>query len=360
MNEEGFDALGEIDGFFGPEVAASADVLANAVDADVLFFNADLDYGVDEALINIVRARERLRPNLVLVLVTLGGDPDAAYRIGRCLRQKYKGKITIFVSGACKSSGTLLALVGDEIVMSDYGQLGPIDIQVAKPDDIGTMSSGLTATTALTELRNEAFLTFERTMLEIKRRSFSNVSFRAASEVASNLTVGLFAPIYAQVQALQLGEVGRANRITGAYGRRLASRNVKNEAIDRLIATFPSHTFVIDREEARHYFEVVREPSPEECDLFDLLGDVGLAPMHVQGSPAGMHVHEAIVEYLNTVPKDNEDAAQEQQQQQQPGETSAGADRREREALHDSPGGRPPATAGPEVAVSANGSERTA
>jgi len=352
MDGERVEDLVDDDGEVDPALAAAADAVAAHLDADILLFNADLDYGVDTALITEVREREHRRKNLAVIVVTHGGDPDAAYRIGRCLRHKYKGKISLLVSGMCKSAGTLLALVADEIVMSDYGELGPIDIQVAKPDDIGTLSSGLTATTALTELRNEAFLTFEKSMLEIKARSYSQISFKAASEVACSLTVGLFAPIYGQIQALQLGEVGRANRITGAYGRRLASRNVKEGAIDRLIVNFPSHRFVIDREEATNYFECVREPSEQECALFDQLGSVGLGPMHT--SNHGIHIHDPWIQYLSTEPKDDDDG----ERQQHSGDAATGADGRERETVPDSSGGRPDAPAEPTAAVSANGSER--
>ena len=307
-------------------VCVLADKIAIAETADVYFFSADIEYGRDIEVINDVRALDPRRQNIYLILVTPGGNPDVAYRIARCFREKYKdGKLTLLIPGECKSAGTLMALAADEIVMSDYGELGPLDIQVAQPDDLGTMNSGLTATTALAELRNESFLMFEKTFMEIKRRSFGQISFKTATEIACNLTVGLFAPIYQQIQAMQLGEVGRANRISGSYGRRLAGSNLRENAIDRLSVNYPSHSFVIDRKEAKVYFSDVREPNEIECELFKELGHYAMSV--VAGANGTI---DPWIEYLST-PLAKE---AENEHKQNDGKSEAGADRGEQPPIH--------------------------
>jgi hypothetical protein len=61
------------------------------------------------------------RPNLILLLVTEGGDPDAAYRISR-----YE-KFSCLVSGYCKSAGTLLLLGANQLIFSEHGEIGPLE-----------------------------------------------------------------------------------------------------------------------------------------------------------------------------------------------------------------------------------------
>src|ERR1700675_2114673 len=68
---------------------------------------------------------------LDLVLHTPGGLVLAATQIARALLTR-KGKVTVFVPHYAMSGGTLLALAADEIVMSDYAVLGPVDPQLGE------------------------------------------------------------------------------------------------------------------------------------------------------------------------------------------------------------------------------------
>jgi len=280
------------------QVQILADKLAAARDADVLLINADMERSPAKEVISAVNRRRR-RKNLCLLLVTGGGDPGAAFMIGRILQQRYE-RIFGYVSGYCKSAGTLAMIAAHELVIGDLGDLGPLDIQIAKSDDLGSMNSGLTATTALDELRAESFNSFEKTLLKIMQRSSGNISFRLASEIASNMTVGLFSPIYSQIQAMHLGEVGRANNITREYGARLerVSENLVPRGLGRLTYSYPSHDFVIDRDEAKLIFRNVRQPETLEQKLFDELGDCAVQPLY-EATEDG-HRHPEIIEFLST------------------------------------------------------------
>ena len=66
-----------------------------------------------------------------LVLHTPGGLVLAATQISRAIFTR-KGKVTVFVPHYAMSGGTLLALAADEIVMSDYAVLGPVDPQLGE------------------------------------------------------------------------------------------------------------------------------------------------------------------------------------------------------------------------------------
>jgi ClpP class serine protease len=68
---------------------------------------------------------------LDLVLHTPGGLVLAALQIARAIH-KHQGKVTAFVPHYAMSGGTLIALAADEIVMSEYAVLGPVDPQLGE------------------------------------------------------------------------------------------------------------------------------------------------------------------------------------------------------------------------------------
>ena len=66
---------------------------------------------------------------LDIILHTPGGLVLAALQIARAIGD-HKAKVTIFVPHYAMSGGTLIALAADEIVMSRYAVLGPVDPQL--------------------------------------------------------------------------------------------------------------------------------------------------------------------------------------------------------------------------------------
>ena len=49
--------------------------------------------------------------------------------------------------------------------MGDRGELGPLDVQLEEPDEIGASQSGLVTTQALASLKEESFDVFETNFL---------------------------------------------------------------------------------------------------------------------------------------------------------------------------------------------------
>lgn len=68
--------------------------------------------------------------DLDLVIVSPGGDGTAAESMLDLCRKYCRGKLRVIVPLYAKSAATLLALGGDEIVMGETSELGPIDAQV--------------------------------------------------------------------------------------------------------------------------------------------------------------------------------------------------------------------------------------
>ena len=67
--------------------------------------------------------------NIDVYLETPGGSGETAEEIGRFLHDKFQS-VSFVISGEAKSAGTIIALSGDEILMTESGSLGPIDAQV--------------------------------------------------------------------------------------------------------------------------------------------------------------------------------------------------------------------------------------
>ena len=228
--------------------------LSDTLNADLYLYSGVLDRDSANSFIDLVEQCKSHRENVGLVLTTYGGTADSAYRITRYLKRTFKSFV-LYVFGPCKSAGTLLALGANEIVMSCWGEFGPLDVQLVKRDDLAFRNSGLDITEALKEIKNHAFDTFEKQFLEMISRSGGTISTKVAADVGKALTVGLLAPITAQIDPLQIGEVRRALRVASDYAERL---DADPRAIKKLVQGYHSHSFVIDYEEARTLFTNVR------------------------------------------------------------------------------------------------------
>lgn len=251
-------------------ILAAATNLARRTESDVIFYNG----GINRlAYTNFLKmcAGVAKRKNVIFFLCTNGGYPDVAYRIARFLQKSYT-KFSICICGPCKSAGTLLAMGAQEIIMDDYGELGPLDIQLGKKDELWEMDSGLTVLEALDILQQKAVDIFHHSMIRLKVNSGGRVTLKTASKLAAELAVGFISPIVGQIDPMHLGEVSRAMNIARDYGRRLIgiSQNADENTLNELTNFYPSHSFVIDKKEAMSKFKNVREPV-EEKELIKLL-----------------------------------------------------------------------------------------
>ncbi|AUS09815.1 hypothetical protein C1X05_13960 [Laceyella sacchari] len=74
--------------------------------------------------------------NVDLLIESPGGDPNAAETLVHTLLSK-TSHLRVIVPQAAKSAATLISLAGDEIVMSNTSELGPIDPQISIPTAFG-------------------------------------------------------------------------------------------------------------------------------------------------------------------------------------------------------------------------------
>lgn len=238
-------------------------------DADYIAYYGGIEDTHADTMISVCRNKKR--KNVILHLVTNGGDPHAAYRIARELQRTYSEKsekesdkrdgcFYLFINGVCKSAGTLLALGADVIIMDEHAQLGPIDVQVKRQDEVGEHTSGLTPIESLKFLNENSMDLFRDTFWRL--RFGQEFTTRLAAEISAQITTGLMGKIYQQMDPIRLGEIYRSTQIAKEYGERLQKgRNAKSNALDKLISGYPSHSSVIDKQEAYELFEKVKDPS---------------------------------------------------------------------------------------------------
>ena len=225
-----------------------AETLAQSLNSDVLLFNSPIYPSINYHVGRLCKDRNR-RPNLLLILVTNGGDADAAYRLAVLLQNQYY-KVWCLVTGICKSAGTLVAIGAHELVVSDQA--------------------------------------LEYFMLSIKFRSGGSITTRTATQLAATLTGKLMEPIYGHIDAMHVGEAGRSLSIAKKYGEllNLKSGNLQAGTLDKLTNEYPVHSFVIDRQQAKRLFKRVRPPSEEEKTLsekLDKLGGIATFPASQSG-----------------------------------------------------------------------------
>lgn len=261
--------------------------------SDIIIYNGTLGRPYDNDF--ILGCRNNVQSSKVLlVLVTSGGDGDAAYRIGRGL-QNYYDEVSIFVPGWCKSAGTLLCIAAHALYLGDLGELGPIDAQRAIKDELGGRSSGLTEDAAIESLENAALKTFNKFVIELTKISKGQVTFRTAADTAEKMIGNLLGPIASQIDPTKIGENSRAVSIAHDYGIRLdqGSRNLKNEySIRILVSTYSSHGFVIDRNEAKQLFKIVEDPTEDMEAIFSILGEMALFPLEEDEPPTIIYINQ--------------------------------------------------------------------
>jgi hypothetical protein len=250
------------------DVLSVLEQISTRRDADIILYVGQIIPKNADLIIEKVNSLPSRHNNVVLILTTYGGSPDAAYRIARFLKKKYN-EFILFVFGYCKSAGTLIAVGADQIVMSEYGEFGPLDMQVAKEDEMINASS-LNYLQVLVSLKGYALEFFDEFFISLKRKSKYLITTKTASDIAVSLVTGILAPIAEQIDPLRLAEVQRALTLAVEYGNRLNSKNDK-EILTKLASTYSSHGFAIDFEEAKNLFAYVSEPDDAEKKLAALL-----------------------------------------------------------------------------------------
>ncbi|RJT47208.1 SDH family Clp fold serine proteinase [Rahnella woolbedingensis] len=295
----------------------------NNEDVDIFIYLGDITRKGYDQLSTAIEERikkDKLSQKVILCISTYGGDPNAGYRIGRSLQHYYPGKVTVLVPSLCKSAGTLAVMAANDLVIGDRGELGPLDIQLRKAEEMGEHSSGLDIFKAIDQLQERTISAFREYLSDIKYGS--GISTRLSADIASQLVNSLMQPISSQIDPLKIGEHQRAMGIALSYGERLKKRsnNLKDGTLNKLIIGYPSHGFVIDRSEARELFERVHSPTGIALRVYKIVSSMIVSsPGHVGGNPWVLDFEDILKDETNEPDADEQAPEDEGNQDAEPG-----------------------------------------
>lgn len=243
----------------------------NLNECDIILYSGQVTMHAYERLCSTLE-KEQKQERALLVLSTPGGDPHAGFRIARAMQHHYES-FDVLVPRYCKSAGTLICIGAKKLYLANQSELGPLDIQIKKTDELVGRNSGLDILQALVYLQNQALDAFKTYVNDLTKNE--GLSTRVASDIASNLTSGLLSPIFAQIDPMRLAEMQRATEIAMAYGVRLNEKSqiLRRNGLGRLVVQYPSHGFIIDRKEARSIFKNVEAPKEELKTLSHFLDE---------------------------------------------------------------------------------------
>ena len=149
-------------------------------DCDVILFQGGVRSGIYVTCKNVIRKQVASSHNsrVLVVIGTSGGDPHEAFRMMRLLQECYK-VIDVVILGWCYSAGTLFALGANTIYMAVGANLGPLDVQLRKEDDLSRMS-GECYRQALLDVNDIAKRMFNSHFVDLKSRSDILISTQTA------------------------------------------------------------------------------------------------------------------------------------------------------------------------------------
>lgn len=181
------------------------------------------EFGIEELLRKLGKIGIK---NAYLLVNSSGGALHSAYKIARAIRSEFKN-ITTFVPHVAASGGTLLALVGNKIVMGPMSHLTPLDVQV-------NYKGGTISTNAFMKFFSRASSWFEKVAPEeapYPRKALADKLDPLIMEEWSGLTDTAMSYILDILKLADYGEKGE-------------------EVAQNLALTFPSHGYVINYERA--------------------------------------------------------------------------------------------------------------
>lgn len=105
--------------------------IEKASERDALVVYGPIVHGLDRMVNDAIESIEKRQEKLILVLNTGGGIAEVVERIVDSMRYRYQD-IAVVVPDRAMSSGTILCMACDSILMDNFSRLGPIDPQVLR------------------------------------------------------------------------------------------------------------------------------------------------------------------------------------------------------------------------------------
>ncbi|OGD63609.1 hypothetical protein A2160_01970 [Candidatus Beckwithbacteria bacterium RBG_13_42_9] len=193
------------------------------------------------------------------ILESPGGNADYAYVLIRTLREHFE-KVNIIVAFWAKSAATLSALGGSTIIMDEFGEFGPLDVQLSTDEELpdSEPQSGLIDEIALKTIENRSVELYERMLLKLlKKNNSRDIDIRLKKTILSKQVFeyisNLYKPLFEQVDPYKIGEKTRSLAIAERYAERILKQyneeNLKenvHDFVDYMVHDCPNHGYNID------------------------------------------------------------------------------------------------------------------
>lgn len=220
----------------------------------MLIQNSDDEYGMISRFTydQFFSQRENIKRNDVALLIeSLGGYPDAAYKLAKLFYNR-AGGFTALVPGYAKSAATLICLGANQIILGEGGELGPLDMQTKNQDD-EEMSSALNHVQTLERLRAFSLTTLDETVQLMLLRTNKKVS--SILPLAMEFSADMVRPLMESIDVVRYTEMSRLLKIGEDYALRLLKLNYSKKdserIADKLVSEYAQHDFIIDVDEAK-------------------------------------------------------------------------------------------------------------
>ncbi len=177
-------------------------------------------------------------PKISLVLYTPGGDTAAAWNLVNLIRM-FCEEFEVITPSKCRSSGTLICLGSDRIIMTKQATLGPIDPLVQHP-------LGPTIPGAISDARAEVSVEAVNGYLDAAKQYGGDAA----------ATTKAFLYLSKKVHPLVLGQIFRSRQQIRDLAKRLLAMGESDQEkiekiVDFLCSESGSHDYTINRREAK-------------------------------------------------------------------------------------------------------------
>jgi hypothetical protein len=243
-------------------------------------------------------------PQLTLnvLLNSPGGSLDSAYLTTLYL-SAYAKELRVYVPDRAKSASTLLAVGADQVLMSAFAELGPLDTQIPDPRNPANTVSALDCYQSVDYVRDFGVKTITEILPQLVNSTERRIPIDALLETGSTFALGAITPVLRTVTALDFGGWGRSLRIGEHYARKLLQARTKvgdqvraGRIAHQLVYGYTHHLFPIDHHEARRIGLNVEQMDKDvfdraaavvdACHKKDFVGFLGKAESELDSAPA--------------------------------------------------------------------------
>lgn len=234
--------------------------------------NLEATIKIRKNILNFKRKKSNI-DEIDFIINSPGGSANEAYKIIRTLRENFK-TVNIIVPFWAKSAATLLSLGGSKIIMDEFGEFGPLDVQIRKEREDSPdyePESALIDEKSLEVIEDRLCALFAKMFISLR---YSTKHIRIKKDKLSrqifNYISKVYVPLLKQIDPYKLGDKKRKLDIGEQYAKRILVRysdnilkETKDELVNFLINQCPDHGYIIDYDVISRFL-----PNVEKSEFF--------------------------------------------------------------------------------------------